>query len=575
MKVSRMNKNYLLPALIASFIVKVAKDCLSSVSCIRYALFVLIFILATREVKAQLPANVLVGYHENWNTELLSQAHANYNVINLAFALPKTTGPTGACRCDIIYTRPPGYASDAAFMAEIDALHALGKKVILSLGGATGPIYLGNATDRTTFINSVNAIFTQYSNKIDGIDLDLEGSSMSSISSALWTMAAPQPGQTNMVTAVQSIMATYLANTGKKMILTMAPEVYYCTGALAPGQIGFSGGIFLPILDGLRNELDLLMMQLYNAPGGMVAWDNIIYYEGTPEFSLALNETMIKGFACLNSKGNFVGLPASKIALGYPATPNASTAGSGFLSFANICNVSKYFKGTIAKPGAWTYTMTASYPTLRGLMTWDIWEDKYVNATSYNFATNYLCAFPATAPVSLISFEGKRLDQTVTLNWTTANEQNNDYFNVERSFDGKTFTVVDQIKGSGTSSDLVNYSYKELNVHLGISYYRLVQFDFDGTLTYSDIISVGAIQNENGLLLAGNPFSEEVKFSTFGIQEGTEAAISISDCSGKFISSISISKNQEYTISETLSAGIYIMVYEYNGEIKRYKVVKK
>ena len=189
-------------------------------------LFFTLFLFSNCEVAmAQLPTNVLVGYHENWNTELLSQAHTNYNVINLAFALPKTTGPTGACMCDIIYTRPPGYATNAAFMAEIDALHAAGKKVILSLGGATGPIFLANPTDKATFISSVNAIFTTYSNKIDGIDLDLEGASMSMSSSALWTLAAPRPEQINLITAVQSIMATYLASTGKKMLLTMAIKV--------------------------------------------------------------------------------------------------------------------------------------------------------------------------------------------------------------------------------------------------------------------------------------------------------------------------------------------------------------
>ncbi len=525
--------------------------------------------------KAQLPANVLVGYHENWNTELLSQAHANYNVINLAFALPKTTGPTGACMCDIIYTLPPGYASAAAFMAEIDALHLAGKKVILSLGGATGPIFLANAADKLTFINSVNAIFATYSNKIDGLDLDLEGASMNNSSSAAWTMASPLPEQVNLITAIQSIMATYQTNTGKKMLLTMAPEVYYCTGALAPGQIGAHGGIFLPIIDGLRVELDLLQMQLYNAPGGMVAWDGITYFEATPEFTLALNETMVKGFTCLSGKGNFVGLPASKIAFGYPATPNASTAGSGFLSYANICLAAKYFKGTIAKPGGWGYTMTASYPTLRGLMTWDIHEDKYVSSPSYAFATNYTCSFTITAPVTLLNFDAKRTDDNVALNWSTANETNNNYYSLERSSDGVSFSEITKINGLGNSSTGGSYSYTDNSSETGNTYYRLGQYDFDGTVHYSDVVIVESVKGTSGLLISGNPFYEVLIATAYANENAGEAVISIMDGSGKVISSVNAKINEEVRIGEACKSGFYIVEFQYNGETKRYKVVKR
>jgi chitinase len=537
----------------------------------RIVLFFALFLTASGLSNAQLPAKVLVGYHENWNSELLTQAHANYNVINLAFGVPKKTGPTGTCMCDMVYTRPPGYATNALFMADIDALHAAGKKVLLSIGGANDPIFLANATDKTTFINSMNAIFATYSNKIDGIDLDLEGASMKNSSSAAWTMSTPLPEQTNLITAIQSIMATYQTNTGKKMLLTMAPEVYYCTGALGSGQIGNWGGIFLPIIDGLRTELDLLQMQLYNAPGGMVAWNGTIYNEGNPDFTLALNETMIKGFTCLSGKGNFVGLPASKIAFGYPA--NTAAAGSGFLSYANICNAVKYFKGTIANPGGagWSYTMTASYPTLRGLMTWDIYLDKYSSAPSYAFATNYTCAF--TLPVALLNFDAKRFGDQVNLNWATANETNNNYFSLEYSSDGISFSEIAKINGLGNSNSGQKYDYTDYNVSASTSYYRLAQYDFDGTVTYSGIITAASEEN-TGLHIGANPFEEVLIVSPYANEGNGEASVSLLDASGKLISTKNIRINEEGTIGAECKSGFYILEFQFNGETKRYKIIK-
>ncbi len=367
--------------------------------------FVSFFLLLSSFLSAQLPSNVLVGYHENWYTLKLSQINSNYNVICLAFALPLNAPSVGY---DIRYTIPAGYTGTAAqmkaaFMADIDALHAQGKVVLLSIGGATGPVMLSTTTQRDVFVSSINAILADYSYKIDGIDLDLETSSMAFGSS--WTITSPAAGQTNMVNAVKSIMSNYQTQTGKKLLVAAAPEVVYLMGGLSTYQVSnLNGGAFLPILDGLRNDIDLLCMQLYNAGGsggGVYAWNNTIYYDdGSPDFALAMNETVVKGFTCVSGKGTFTGIPASKLAFGFPATTAPSAAGTGYVTPANVCNAAKYFKGEIAKPSGVNYTMTTSYPSLKGLMTWSINEDSY---QSYPFVGAYTCAFSSSAPTANFS----------------------------------------------------------------------------------------------------------------------------------------------------------------------------
>ena len=106
----------------------------------------------------------------------------------------------------------------STFLADIVALHANGKVVILSIGGANDPVRLDNITARDEFVNTMNSILANYNYKIDGIDLDLESTSFSFGST--WTMSSPSIGQTNMIDAVKSIMTNYKTQTGKKYPLT-------------------------------------------------------------------------------------------------------------------------------------------------------------------------------------------------------------------------------------------------------------------------------------------------------------------------------------------------------------------
>ncbi len=93
-------------------------------------------------------------------------------------------------------------------------------------------------------------------------------------------------------------------------------------------------------------------------------------------------------------------------------------------------------------------------------------------------------------PVELIAFSAKIVREDVLLSWTTASEKNNDYFEVERSADGRTFKYLETIKGAGTTTLARHYQTNDHNPINGINYYRLKQVDFDGTTTYSDIVTV-------------------------------------------------------------------------------------
>ncbi len=116
----------------------------------------------------------------------------------------------------------------------------------------------------------------------------------------------------------------------------------------------------------------------------------------------------------------------------------------------------------------------------------------------------------AALPVTLVSFGAQYQNGHVNLNWTTASEQNNAYFEIERSIDATSWTNIGQVQGHGTT-DVYN-SYVSVDnlagvIPSGSLYYRLKQVDFNGKFTYSMIRSVDLSNPGPSIATYPNPTS--------------------------------------------------------------------
>ncbi|MCE7994020.1 MAG: T9SS type A sorting domain-containing protein [Roseivirga sp.] len=102
-------------------------------------------------------------------------------------------------------------------------------------------------------------------------------------------------------------------------------------------------------------------------------------------------------------------------------------------------------------------------------------------------------------PVTLLTFNGEMNDEgNIELNWETADEENNDFFQVQRSNTGLgDWEPLGFVTGNGNSDQLLKYSFVDdkVNKDEGFLYYRLKQVDFNGVFEYSPVISV-AIDSE-------------------------------------------------------------------------------
>lgn len=93
-------------------------------------------------------------------------------------------------------------------------------------------------------------------------------------------------------------------------------------------------------------------------------------------------------------------------------------------------------------------------------------------------------------PVELVYFRGKLLLGGVVLEWQTASELNNDFFEIEVSTDAENYITIANIRGQGTTTALNDYEFVDRYPASGLNYYRLRQVDYNGDFEYSNIISV-------------------------------------------------------------------------------------
>ncbi len=157
--------------------------------------------------------------------------------------------------------------------------------------------------------------------------------------------------------------------------------------------------------------------------------------------------------------------------------------------------------------------------------------------------------------VELTDFNGVNVDNEILLSWTTVSEQNNSHFVVERSVDASVWTAIAVENGAGTTTSTQHYSSIDRNPSSGDNYYRLKQFDFDGKMTISDIISVSS-SSLNKVIVYPNPSNDRISV----ISNHEIISISIVDIRGTVVYSGNFDKVNSTTIElSDLNSGLYYL----------------
>jgi hypothetical protein len=180
--------------------------------------------------------------------------------------------------------------------------------------------------------------------------------------------------------------------------------------------------------------------------------------------------------------------------------------------------------------------------------------------------------------IELLDFTGSARPGYNLLIWHTAQEKNNDYFDVERSRDGIDFTGIGRVPSSainGNSNTTIAYSLPDKNVPEGVSYYRLKQVDKDGQSSQSitvrlELVPVAKAQH---FTLSPNPTTGKVYFAVTAITDGS--FVQVYDANGKEIKQVKLTNLTTEIDMERLSSGTYFILYNDGRNREWAKVVRE
>ena len=286
---------------------------------------------------------------------------------------------------------------------------------------------------------------------------------------------------------------------------------------------GSSGNVVITEVADYYGDATCDYIELYNAGDASVDLTNWTvtqrYTTGTSSYTLTLTSSIQRNTGGSDYMTLNPGEYAVIVYSGYSKLISDYNIGSNVAVFSNsvlpILNGDDRFqiestaKAVIDNFGDWddasTFSTTADKAYERNSYSADGTQQESWNISSspsYGYTPGADNNNPL--PVELLSFDLSQKENSVLLKWTTASEINSDYFDIEKSQDAINFQTIGRVTAAGNSNVLINYEFKDNDAKAGVFYYRLACYDYDGTKTYSGILST---KNGAQYFDAGTPYS--------------------------------------------------------------------
>lgn len=201
----------------------------------------------------------------------------------------------------------------------------------------------------------------------------------------------------------------------------------------------------------------------------------------------------------------------------------------------------------------------------------------YVDAAGLEDLTpaTYFIDWNGPLPVTLVYFKASTENRITVLTWSSSTEENNQYYAIERSTNGKNWLPIGRVETNvvnGNSQHELKYSFIDESPINGLNYYRLKQIDRDGQFAYSRLESVYFEGLSLPVIVYPNPTSDNL---TVDGLTGIES-IRIYNANGQLLKE-STPKTESISLSiKELPAGIYnVLITNKGSEIVIKRIVKQ
>ncbi len=176
-------------------------------------------------------------------------------------------------------------------------------------------------------------------------------------------------------------------------------------------------------------------------------------------------------------------------------------------------------------------------------------------------------------PVEMVRFTGEISDCNAILKWETASETNNDYFLVEKSTDAVQWAAAGKVAGNGNSLIPQYYEFSDIGIHSKETYYRLVQFDYDGTKEYSNIILVNSPDCANETYkVYPNPAQEIINIEYSSPVE-EQSVSTLFSASGQLVKTVTLKNMNNRIYVGDLVPGSYLLQMQTSDKTQTHAIV--
>ncbi len=172
-------------------------------------------------------------------------------------------------------------------------------------------------------------------------------------------------------------------------------------------------------------------------------------------------------------------------------------------------------------------------------------------------------------PINLLSFTGNFANKNSYLQWITTSEKNADYFDIERSANGIKFEKIGRVSAAGNSNSQHNYTFTDISPLQGVNYYRLKQYDYNGSFVYSNVITLKNATNAFEVMVYPNPASDFIAVQVTELLKNN-AQVTVSNMKGQVVMQQTIYQGSTICFLETatLYEGVYT-ISVINGNSKQ------
>ncbi len=310
------------------------------------------------------------------------------------------------------------------------------------------------------------------------------------------------------------------------------PELYGAVSAVAvTGNTIYVGGNFTTI--GTGNQPRNRIAALDAVTGNVLPWN--------PNASAAVNDIVVKdnivyvagSFRTIGgqSRNRIAALDASGNATAW--NPNASSTVTALALHEDVIYLGGLFTSLGGQPRSRVAGVRLSDASL---VSWNPTMNSSVSAFAFNSNTIYvggafstingrkperLGVFTSLFPLSVkfLDIQAFNESKSVRVNWQVDNEEDVNYYDVEKSFNGKDFNSISKNHASG----ILSYTCLDSQSAANVTYYRIKAVGHNNTISYSSTVQVyKGSGKSNAITVFPNPVENDVlRLQANGLQAGS------------------------------------------------------